>query len=97
MKSRGAFAFVLAIALTVCGCTTTKDLERRPELVALDAGNSSSDEQAAPAASQPESNDADVGAASKESARGEQKQRRCRGAPESRSGGDRSGCNAGRS
>ena len=39
MKNIRAFAFALTIALALSGCTTTKDLERRPELVAVEAGN----------------------------------------------------------
>ena len=39
MKYIRTFAFALTVALALSGCTTTKDLERRPELVAVEAGN----------------------------------------------------------
>ena len=39
MKNIRTFVFALTIALALSGCTTTKDLERRPELVAVEAGN----------------------------------------------------------
>ena len=55
MKNIRAFAFALTIALALLGCTTTKDLERRPELVAVEAGNVGGDSASQAGAVEPTS------------------------------------------
>lgn len=45
MRRSRTFALVLIVALALLGCTTTKDLERRPELIAVEPAASSENEK----------------------------------------------------
>jgi len=45
MKTCRAFAWVLAVVIALSGCTTTKDLERRPELIAVEPADASASDK----------------------------------------------------
>jgi len=46
MKKQTTLAITVALAVSLCACTTTKDLERRPEMVAVDSSRAQEKESA---------------------------------------------------